>query len=265
MNKLVAVLVACLATTAAAQDAAAPKPPEEWKGTAGAGLILLTGNTSTITSTAVLGAKRNWADWALEFKAGGVYGRTRPVDKTQDPQTVALGATSQLRGDRKFGDHLSVYALTGLDTDHVASVEWRGYGEGGLGYVWLNDKWEGDRELFLRTDLGLRYAKESRWQYYGTVAATGRDIKDAELLGPRAGLSFRWQNTKNVIFTEDAEVIPNVQGESRVLVKSVSKLATRLATALTLGVAYTVAYDSKPAPGKVNTDTILGVTLEMGF
>ncbi|MFT3914753.1 MAG: DUF481 domain-containing protein [Anaeromyxobacteraceae bacterium] len=269
MNKLVAILAACLATAtatgAAAQDAAAPKPPEEWKGTAGAGLILLTGNTSTITSTAVLGAKRNWSDWALEFKAGGVYGRTRPVDKAQDPQTVALAANSQLRGDRKFGEHLSVYALTGLDTDHVASVEWRGYGEGGLGYVWLNTKWEGDREFFLRTDLGLRYAKESRWQYYGVLPATGPDIQDAELLGPRAGLSLRWQNTKNVILTEDAEFIPNVQGDARYLVKSVTKLATRLSTALTFGVAYTVAFDSKPAPGKVNTDTILGVTLETAF
>ena len=264
MRKLVAALaLAVVATSASAQDAAPKK--EEWAGTAGAGLILLTGNTNTTTGTAALGAKRSWADWSLEFKASGVYGRTRPVDRTQDAQTVALGATSQLRGDRKFGDHLSVYALGGLDTDHVASVEFRGYGEGGLGYVWLDRKEEGDKELFLRTDLGLRYAKESRWQYYGVAAGTSADLEDAELLGPRAGLAFKWQNTKNVIFTEDAEFIPNVQGDARYLVKSVTKLATRLASRLTFGVAYTVAFDSNPAPGKVNTDTVLGVTLETTF
>jgi len=265
MRKLVAALAfAVLATSASAQDAAAPKK-EEWAGTAGAGLILLTGNTNTTTGTAAVTAKRNWADWVLELKGSGVYGRSRPVDRTQDAQTVAAAATSQVRGDRKFGDHLSIYALGGLDTDHVASVEFRGYGEGGLGYVWLDRKEEGDRELFLRTDLGLRYAKESRWQYYGVAAGTSADLEDAELLGPRAGVAFKWQNTKNVIFTEDAEFIPNVQGDARYLVKSVTKLATRLASRLTFGVAYTVAFDSNPAPGKVNTDTVLGVTLETSF
>lgn len=264
MSKLSFSLAAlALASSVSAQDPA-PKP-DAWKGSAGAGLILLTGNTNTITGTASLGAKRSWADWALEFKGGGVYGRTRPVDRDLKAETVALAATSQLRGDRKFGERLSVYALGGLDTDHVASVEYRGYGEGGLGYVWLDRKWEGDRELYLRNDLGLRYANESRWQYYGVADGTSADLEDVSLLGPRAGLAFRWQNTKNVLFTEDAEFIPNVQGDARYLVKSVSKLATRLSTSLTFGVAYTVTFDSDPAPGKVDTDTVLGVTLEASF
>jgi hypothetical protein len=50
-----------------------------------------------------------------------------------------------------------------------------------------------------------------------------------------------------------------------VLIKSVTRLSSRLTKAMTFGIGYSVAFDSRPAPGKVETDTGLTALLEVGF
>lgn len=257
----IAALLVALAGPARAADA----PAEAWKGTLGAGVILLTGNTNTTTFNGAAAAQREFSGWILGSKASGVYGRSRPVDRAQPAQTVALAASGQLRADRKFAEHFTVYALGGADTDHVASVEVRGYGEGGLGYAWLDRKWEGDRELFLRTDLGVRYVKEWRRQFYATDTAPVGDLPDLEQALPRAGAAFRYAFSKEVVLTEDAEVLASVSGGERYLAKSATKLVSRLFASTSFGLMYAVTYDSAPAPGKVRTDSALGATLEVAF
>src|SRR5436305_1921058 len=79
------------------------------------------------------------------------------------------------------------------------------------------------------------------------------------LLGPRAALVFRHALNKEVIFTEDAEVISDILNTSRVLANSTTKLASRLTQSLSLSVGFIVMYDSKPAAGKMPTDTALTV------
>lgn len=261
--KRYALLAALLATTATAQE---PEKRPEWTGAAGAGLVLLTGNSSTFTVNGTTSAQRETAGWILGAKATGVYGRTRPVDRTLDPETVAAAATGQLRADRKFGEHATVFALAGLDTDHVASIEYRGYGDLGVGWVWLDRNGAKDRALFFRTDVGMRYAYESRWQYYPTAASpvTG-DVDDVDLVAPRVGASFKWALSKDTVFTEDAEALANISGDERYLAKSLTKLTTRIASRLGFGVSYLVAWDSAPAAGKVETDTALAVSLETTF
>ena len=44
-----------------------------------------------------------------------------------------------------------------------------------------------------------------------------------------------------------------------------TKLSSRLTQAMTLGVGYTVAFDSRPAAGKEKTDSALTALLEVGF
>ena len=115
--------------------------------------------------------------------------------------------------------------------------------------------------MFLRTDLGLRYAQESRFQYYPVRL----NVDDITLLAPRLALSFRYQFEKNVGFFQEAEVLPNVLGASRVIINTTSKLSARLTEAVALGVSFDVRYDSAPAVGKKPTDTALMATLEVGF
>lgn len=248
---------------AAAEAPAAAKP--EWSGTAGLGAIVLTGNTNTTTLNALAGAQRETAGWILAAKVNGVYGRSRPVDRSQPDQTVALAAAGQLRGDLRFGPHFTWFLLGGAETDHVASVEYRAYGESGAGYIWLDWKQEGGSEAFLRTDLGLRYAHESRFQYYATATSPTGDLSDRDQLAPRAGVAFRYAFSRYVAFVEEAEVLASVAGGERYQVKSLSKLTSKLTSALTAGLAYQVAFDSAPAPGKVDTDTALTATLEVTF
>jgi uncharacterized protein DUF481 len=246
--------------------AAAPSPvTPEWSGTAGAGLILLTGNTRTLTVNGTSAVQREWAKWILAVRANGVYGRTRPADRALPAETVAAAASGQVRGDRKLAPHFSVFTMAGADTDHVASVEYRAYGDAGASYVWIDEKREGDRHVFLRTDLGGRYAYESRWQYYATATQPVGNIPDVDLLAPRLGATFRLGLSKDTTFLQEAEALANVLGDERYTARSMSKLTTRIVSALTIGASYLVTWDSAPAPGKVEADTALSVIAEVAF
>ena len=244
----------------AATAAPAPKPPE-WKGTVGAGLITLSGNSDTTTFTGSAAASRETFGWVLALKAAGAYGENRAAGTTVS-QVAALNAALQLRLDRKFGEVWSVFVIGGVETDHVASIEYRTASELGAGAQILERK-EGDwLKVGLRLDLGLRYGYEARYQYYGTPLGPQPGV---ELIAPRAGVAFRYGFSKEVFVTEEAEAMTALSGQSRWLAKSVTKLSSRLSQALTFGAGYTVAYDSEPAAGKVTTDQALTVLLEVGF
>ncbi len=256
MRRLALAVLALSPLLATAEE---PKPAE-WKGTLGAGLIVLSGNSDTTTFTGSAAASRETLGWILSTKAAGAYGTSRP--RGAPSQVTALNGTAQLRLDRRLGPVWTVYALGGVDLDHVASLEDRLQGELGGSALWLDEK-EGDwQRLSLRTDLGLRYAKEARYQYYGTPVGP---LPSAEMLSPRLGLAFRYGFSKEVFITEDAEVLPAVTGPSRVLVRSVSKLSSRLWKSVTVGVSYAVAYDSRPAAGMKDTDQTLTAVVEVGF
>lgn len=251
-----------LALAARAEDPSPATPkPAEWKGTVGAGLILLTGNSETTTATGSATASRETFGWILSAKAAGAYGQTRAASGGPT-QVTALAAAGQVRLDRKLGSRWTVFVIGGLEADHVASVEYRTLAELGAGALWLDVKEDGWHRLTLRTDLGLRYGYDARHQYYGTPLGP---LPGVELLAPRLGLAFRYGFSKDVFFTEEAEVLPSLTGGSRLQAKSVSKLSSRLAKAVTLGVGYTVVFDSAPAAGKEKTDTALTALLEVGF
>ncbi len=247
----------------AAMKAATPAPPEApaWKGTVGLAIIWLTGNASTITLNANAGAERARGPWLVGVKAAAVYGQTRAPGTDQAPQTAALAAGAQLRLDRKLGEWVAVYGAVGLETDHVKSVEYRAWGEAGASIPWVDVKEGEAQKVLLRTDLGVRYAKESRFQYFPSAA----QIDDVDLLGPRFGIAFRYALSKGALFTEDLEVVPGVLGNLRVLVGSATKVSVQLTRTFTLGLAFTVAYDSLPAAGKLTTDTGLTLGLEARF
>jgi hypothetical protein len=242
----------------------APKKEDQWKGSAGLGIISLSGNASTLTFNGLGSAERKTEDWIYSLKAQAVYGRSRlPATETEPErsQVVALGAGLQLRGDRRFTEVVSGYLLAGAETDHIKSVEVRGTGEVGAGIIWWDEKKDDGRSSSLRTDLAFRFMRETRFQYYPTPL----DLEDVDLGGPRVGLALRYSISKDVVFTQDAEAVPNVLGESRLLVNTTSKLLARLTESLSLGTSFVLQYDSAPAEGKVSTDTALSGTLEVSF
>lgn len=249
---------------AEAKKEEAPKKEDQWKGSMGLGLIALSGNSSTLTFNGLGSAERKTEDWIYSVRAQAVYGRSRlPATETEAErsQVVALGANLQLRGDRRFTQMVSGYLLAGAETDHIKSVEVRGTGEVGTGIIWWDEKHEDGRTSSLRTDLAFRFMRETRFQYYPIPL----DLEDVDLGGPRFGLALRYSVSKDVVFTQDAEAVPNVLGESRLLINTTSKLLARLTESLAIGTSFVLQYDSAPAAGKVSTDTALSGTIEMSF
>jgi putative salt-induced outer membrane protein YdiY len=242
------------------------KDPREdpWRGNVGLGLIALSGNASTLTFNGLVSAERRSARWIYSLKAQGVYGHSRlPATETEPErsQVVALGAGLQLRADRRFTPVVSGYLLGGAETDHVKSVEVRGTGEAGVGISWWDETRPDGSVSSLRTDLAFRFSREARFQYY----PTRQDLPDVDLGGPRAALALRYGLSKDIVFTQEADAVPNVLGERRLLVTSTSKLSARLTGSLALNTSLGVQYDSAPPPGKVSTDTALAASIEVAF
>lgn len=247
--------------TPAPTPAPAPTPEKvEWKGGVAAGLIVLSGNSNTTTFTGSANASRETFGWILSTKAAAAYGQNRPTGAPN--QVTAYSASGQVRLDRKLGRVWSVFGLGALEADHVANIEYRTAAELGAAAQWVERK-EGDWvRLAVRTDLGFRYGYEARFEYYGTPEGPQPGV---ELMAPRAGLALLYGFSKDVALTEEAEAMPSLVGPSRWLAKSVTKLTSRLSQRLTFGAGYTVAYDSRPAAGKVRTDRTLTSLLEYGF
>jgi putative salt-induced outer membrane protein YdiY len=247
---------------APAAAAPAPAPAPKWSGTVGVGLISLTGNSKSVTFNANGAAERKSDGWVLGLKALAVYGQTRPPEGGST-QTVAQAAGVQGRLDRKFHQRYSGYALAAFDTDHVKSVEIRYTGEAGASITWVDASGDTGWKTSLRTDLGFRWAQENRFAYYPVPPAVEGPLDTVTLYAPRLGLAFKYALNKNVVFSEDAEILPNVVGAGRVVVNSLAKLSSRLTESLSFGASFQVNHDSAPAAGKVATDTILGLTIEV--
>jgi putative salt-induced outer membrane protein YdiY len=270
MKALLLLAVALLAPAPAlAEEAAraipppaapAPSPPE-WKGTVGAGLVTLSGNSESTTFTGTTAASRETLGWIASLKAAAAYGESRAAGAPAS-QVSAYSGALQLRLARKFGETWSVFVIGAVETDHVASIEYRSAAELGAGARLVEVKEADWLKVGLRTDLGLRYGYEARYQYYGTPLGPQPGV---ELVAPHVGVDFRYGFSKDVFLTEDAEAMTSLSGESRWLAKSVTKLSSRLSRSLTFGAGYTVAYDSRPAAGKVTTDRALTALLEVGF
>jgi len=247
-----------------AAPAADAKPEEPkgatWTGSVALGLSYLAGNSQAMAFNVGAGAERKSDSWILGLKGAASYGQAKAPDAS-DWSTNSYNASIQARGAFRFTPRYSAYLVAGIDMDHVSSIEERPYGEAGIGILWL-DEMEGDlSKLKLNTDVAFRYAREFRFQYYPTK----QNQDDVDLGAPRIGLAFRYALNKNVIFTEDAEVLPNVLGESRWLVNSNSKISARVISPLAITLSFLIKYDSLPAAGKVNTDTALAVGIEAGF
>lgn len=238
--------------------AAAPAPPpKHWIGSVGVGVVAVTGNARSLTATVAAAAEHRGEQWILGGKLNATYGESRAAG-TSITQTSAENAALFLRGDYRFGPRLSGYLLGGVETDHPKSIEVRYSEEAGAAYAWI-DSTIGDQRLFLRTDLGFRVSEEYRFQYFPIAGRV--DPRDYTMKAPRAAVAFRWEVSKSVLFTEDVEVLPNVD-DGRVLANSITKLSTKIFGPIAVGVAYTVNYDSAPPAPKIPWDTTLAVTLD---
>jgi len=254
--------------------AAAVSPSEPgagWIGNVGVGLTFITGNSQTLTVTGSAAADRKVGDWAIGLRAAGAYGLANPdTNAGASASTTARRANASVRGDRSFGNFASIFALAGSEFDHMKSIESRTIGELGAGLTFFNKK-EGDLEkLYLRADLAMRSGYETRFQYFPTPGpVTDYGIV---ILAPRAAITFRWNFSKDVRFTEEIEFIPFLLSPTlgRLLINNNTKLAARLTEHIALTTSVLVNFDSMPPVGagglrRKETDVALTVGLEASF
>jgi hypothetical protein len=235
-----------------------PGASSPWKGTAGLSLIWLAGNSSAIAFNATGSAAKKWGLWGLGLKGYAAYGETTQAG--QPAQVNALAAGAKVRGDRSV-DEVTLFIAVGGDTNHVKSVEFVGFGEAGAGIVWMQRKEANFERVFLRTDLSVHYERESDFQYYPAPQA----LPERQLLGPRISGVFRYALKKEILFSQDAEDIPNILGDARLRLNANTKLASRLTETLSMNVSFQLQYDSEPPPTKLSTDTALTVGVELAL
>jgi putative salt-induced outer membrane protein YdiY len=267
-------------------DAVAPLPAAEkkkeekkadrWTGSVGAGLTFITGNSQTLTLTGTAAADRTWDSWALGIRLSGAYGLANPAANVSNSSSAvtARRALGTIRGDRSFGAGLvSLFALGGVEFDHMKNIESRSIGEAGTGLTFFNRK-EGDLEKFyLRLDLAMRGGFETRFQYFPVEAPIDGDY-GIIILAPRAAVTMRWNLTRDVRLSEELEAIPFVLAPAagRLLINNTTKLNTRLTESVSLATALVVNFDSQPpqsapppAPQRLTTDVALTVGVEAAF
>ena len=261
------------AAPAAAPPAAAPAPaapaeppPPAWKGTLGLGSIFLTGNTETLTFTTALALERKSEHWIVGVKAYGAYGQTTTTPaggSASSNQVTALKAGASVRGDRRFTPIFSGYVQGSVATDHIASVEYRPLGEVGASILWFDVK-EGDlAKTSFKTDLGFVAGREYRFTYY---PSPGRSTPtQVDIVAPHLGASYKYAISKEIQFSNDLDLTPNVINQVRVLLADTAKVSARLTETVNLGVGFTLTWDSVPAPGKKELDTATLISLEIAL
>lgn len=228
-----------------------------WTGSAGLGASMFTGNARSFTITGDAMAEYESPVWALTLEMDGAYGNAAAEDE-EEREVTALTLGGWARGDYRFTRLVSAYTFLGLETDHPASLELRTEVELGIGLTLLERK-KKSKELFLRTYLGAGYAKDRRFQY----TPTREDLPNVTLWSPAVGLAFRYDINEHVYLREDAVLLPDIFGDTRVLLDSTTKLSVDLTDRFALTTYFEVQHDSAPAAGKVKTDTSLSVGGEL--
>lgn len=237
----------------------APKP-SPWSYQLGLNVLALSGNANAVTAKVNAAVDGRWDKWATSIKAGAAYGQSES-GTTGEKTTTALNADLLARGDRKFSDHFGGYALAGALTDRVASIEYQGFGEVGVGMTWF-EFLEGDFvRSRLRTDVGFRYTHEARHQYF----PERKDLPDNNIYSPRVSAGFRYALSKNSVFTQDIEVLPDVVTVDNVRLTATSALSAQIIAGVSLQLGFKVRYIGVPADGAKKTDTELGTGINWAF
>lgn len=243
----------------------APATPKKWTTNVTGGLTWVTGNVTSFAFVGNASTTRKVDKTIIVAKASAGYGE-KLIDPALGPNEILLyqmGISAQF--DYRFTPMISGFLGAGADADHVKSIEHREYGDAGLGVLWLDSK-EGPagkqyQKTLLKTDLNIRAQPESRFQYYPVPM----QLDDALLVGPRLAGVFGYAVNPTTTFREELELLPNVLGQPRLLVNSLTRVSVGLNTLLAFNASFAAKYDSQPAEGKKPIDTVLSLGLEANF
>ncbi|MCL9999737.1 MAG: DUF481 domain-containing protein [Erythrobacter sp.] len=222
---------------------------ENWSGRGELGGFRSTGNTTNTGFTAALSLDRQGIKWRHRLTGRADYQRAGGV--TTREQFLA-----RYEPNVNVSDNFYVYALAQYEADRFQGFDARYAISGGMGYQAIKGK-------------AVQLSLKAGPAYRVTEFTDGRsENRIAGLLA----LDFDWQITERLKLTQDTNAVAETGGSAIAIIDSrntsidlVTGLDAAIARKLKARFSYAVEYDSNPAPGAVQTDTLSRVTLIYDF
>lgn len=235
--------LALLLVLAAGPLAAQDPPPDPWTFKADLGYVLVGGNTDLQTLN--FGDKVTFAPagaWRFAQTANWVY------SESEDQSTANLIA-GELRGDYDLTPRLAAYGTGGYYRNTFAGIS-RRFAEGvGLGY----------RPVLAPRDTLLAEAGVSFFQERTTA-----DLSDDYTTARMAGW-YKHLLASKAWFALGAQFLPDLSDFGDYLLDANAELAAPLSANIAVKLGYQLRYQSEPAAGFEDTDTIFTSGVQVTF
>ncbi|RMF83460.1 MAG: DUF481 domain-containing protein [Nitrospirae bacterium] len=230
---------ACLCLLAAAPAAA---EGGRWSATGSLAFLTASGNSRTQSGSVKLEASRaREGRDKITLKAGAILNRS-DGEKTAESEEVS--------GQYDYFVSERTYALGSLlaERDAFAGYDYRITGRLGAGHHFVKD----DHDL-LDGELGFDYVYENK------------DPESEDF--PAARAYGKWVHTfrEGLAFTQDAELLENLDQVSDLRVNTFTGLEVALSAHLSLKTSLTVKYDAEPVPGSKTTDVYTETALVVSY
>lgn len=222
---------------------------DNWSGRGELGGFRATGNSSNTGVTAAVALDRQGIDWRHKLTGRVDYQRANGV-------TTREQYLGRYEPNVNVSDNFYVYALAQYERDRFQGFTDRYAISGGMGYQALKGK---DVQLSLKAGPAYRV----------TQFVDGRE--ESRIAGLVA-LDFDWQITDRLKLTQDTNAVAETGGSAVAIIDSrntsidvITGMDAAIAKKLKARFSYAVEFDSNPAPGAVQTDTLSRVTLIYDF
>jgi putative salt-induced outer membrane protein len=222
---------------------------DNWSGRGELGGFRSTGNTSNTGFTAALSLDRQGIKWRHRLTGRADYQRTSGV-------TTREQFLGRYEPNVNVSPDFYVYALAQYERDRFQGFDGRYAISGGMGYQAIKAD---DVQLSLKAGPAYRVTEFT-------------DGRSERRIAGLLGLDFDWQITERLKLTQDTNAVAETGGSAVAVIDSrntsidlVTGLDAAIAKKLKARVSYAVEYDSNPAPGAVQTDTLSRVTLIYDF
>jgi putative salt-induced outer membrane protein len=221
-------------------------PPPVWFGKFDFSFLSTSGNTDTTSIGGGLELNYNPKPWLFTLKGAYLRGAT-------DGVTTAESFTASLRASRDLTERLDVFGGGGYLRNRFSGINNLYTVDAGVGYKIFKGP-----SQFLRVEGGFGWANEE--DIIDEVVVPSRSYANM-----RAGLSYKWQFTKNAAFTNDFSYLLDLDETANWFITNKAAITADISKIFALQASWTLLFRNQPVPGFDNTDTATAVGVVAKF
>ncbi len=237
-----AIAIAAAAVFAAPLGAQQADTTGPIKFTGTVGLVNTAGNSNVTTVNVGDRIDYKAGAWGLTQLFSVVYGRNEGVTNT------SIWSAS-LRGDRKVGSRLAIYALAGWDRNTFAGIDRRWEeGAGLLAHLLAQPKNTLDGEA------GISFIQQL------STLGVHDDFPSA-----RIASTYKHLFTASAYFLQSVELLPDLQTSDNLRFNTETGLVAPISSHIGLKISYVIKYDNLPEPGFEKTDRLLTSGIQITY